>query len=788
MQGAHEISRLSNRLGTVGSMAQLVGADVMISKLQGRPELNGKRGFAVSWDAQRGRVAVRLPPELGGESVLLKPDNLQGLIMRDIVPEDGDDHASYLKITADRRPPLYPCGPRWLHDPALKQRLISRCGGQIPDMMLEGYMHQRSLDAAWRRFGAAVRAIDSDERRPATSWAKDLLTPSGWELPRNRLERIGSVTVKQFSKSVSECMQQGTLQLLPGSTVPAQAQGLCDVCGTLCTSECALCGECFCSRACLAEGWNSHREVCETVFEDAGCSLGVLLTHTEMIGPDRDGVDIGQVLGFEPWRGGRESTPAPSNGSSSGSSSSSSGDFVACASCKRTLEKAAFSKSQQAKGAARRCKECVAEPRSDEQQQMQAVLQGVLDNKKSSQVARDFAMMRLCEPTPMPDGPPGPKSRLSTVKESNTMAKGDQWHRRAAEQSEEAVGSARSAEVLQLWSQVPVLEMYHTGEELTPSLRAELGPSPTERNAVAAASRAYLLNETMCSPLMAPDPSQPGHYSAFKGMPALAAAARRIAGDSSEADTARADAHSVLSYLHTCCRPPDGNMALKELSRAIALRPNDGLQRCRRAALHASAGDFSKAVPDLKKARELFEGPHAELQRTEATGDLGKSLAQLGRGQQATVELRQYVEAASSGPLASMMTDRERGHTIVGEYMLVYLLGEHGKIDEAKRHFKAAEKRESALPRSVHERIDWSQKMHAQMWVASNSSATGAHRECRGCSKPTEQPKTCQRCQLAVYCSKECQVSHWPIHKKECNEHKHLSSRERQAVRDSGQA
>ena len=229
-------------------------------------------------------------------------------------------------------------------------------------------------------------------------------------------------------------------------------------------------------------------------------------------------------------------------------------------------------------------------------------------------------------------------------------------------------------------------------------------------------------------------------------------------------------------------------MALKELSRAIALRPNDGLQRCRRAALHASAGDFSKAVPDLKKARELFEGPYAELQRTEATGDLGKSLAQLGRGQQATVELRQYVEAASSGPLASMMTDRERGHTIVGEYMLVYLLGEHGKIDEAKRHFKAAEKRESALPRSVHERIDWSQKMRAQLWVARNSSATGAHRECRGCSKPTEQPKICERCRMAVYCSRECQVSHWPMHKKECNEHKHLSSRERQAVRDSGQA
>ena len=101
--------------------------------------------------------------------------------------------------------------------------------------------------------------------------------------------------------------------------------------------------------------------------------------------------------------------------------------------------------------------------------------------------------------------------------------------------------------------------------------------------------------------------------------------------------------------------------------------------------------------------------------------------------------------------------------------------------EEAKERFRSAERREQALPRSVHAGIDWGQKMLAQVWAVRNSAATGAHRECRGCGKPTEQLKLCSRCQMAAYCSPECQRAHWPIHKRECRK---LELEERQALRE----
>ena len=42
--------------------------------------------------------------------------------------------------------------------------------------------------------------------------------------------------------------------------------------------------------------------------------------------------------------------------------------------------------------------------------------------------------------------------------------------------------------------------------------------------------------------------------------------------------------------------------------------------------------------------------------------------------------------------------------------------------EEAKDHFRDAEQREHALPRSVHVRIEWSQKMLAQIFKAPGGS------------------------------------------------------------------
>jgi len=159
----------------------------------------------------------------------------------DGTPDDTYD--SYLRITADGMPPLYPFAPRWVNEPAKLAQLKSAFS-DIPDFLLVDYTHQRELDAAHRA-------------------------------------NVGTA-------------------------------GKCDICATPCTSEC-MCGELYCSRACLRKSWPGHRRLCEAVFENT--MLGTMFTHLEMCGkaPFSEGVDPSQCLGRTPWRGGR---PAPRPASS----------------------------------------------------------------------------------------------------------------------------------------------------------------------------------------------------------------------------------------------------------------------------------------------------------------------------------------------------------------------------------------------------------------------------------------------------------------------------------------
>ena len=45
---------------------------------------------------------------------------------------------------------------------------------------------------------------------------------------------------------------------------------------------------------------------------------------------------------------------------------------------------------------------------------------------------------------------------------------------------------------------------------------------------------------------------------------------------------------------------------------------------------------------------------------------------------------------------------------------------------------------------------------------------------CANCGKAGDDThiklKTCVACKMIQYCGKECQVSHWPAHKKECKQ------------------
>ena len=59
--------------------AALIGKPITIAGLVAKPELNGRRGVVLSFDAERGRYHVRV--DQSREVVALKPDNLEGLLL-----------------------------------------------------------------------------------------------------------------------------------------------------------------------------------------------------------------------------------------------------------------------------------------------------------------------------------------------------------------------------------------------------------------------------------------------------------------------------------------------------------------------------------------------------------------------------------------------------------------------------------------------------------------------------------------------------------------------------------
>ena len=50
------------------------------------------------------------------------------------------------------------------------------------------------------------------------------------------------------------------------------------------------------------------------------------------------------------------------------------------------------------------------------------------------------------------------------------------------------------------------------------------------------------------------------------------------------------------------------------------------------------------------------------------------------------------------------------------------------------------------------------------------TSRGGGHRNCLCCLQIVEGSQRCSQCQTALYCSRECQVRHWPMHKNICQD------------------
>lgn len=457
--------------------------------------------------------------------------------------------------------------------------------------------------------------------------------------------------------------------------------------------------------------------------------------------------DVSQALGYSPWQGGLKGGASPQSsgaphgvsdaaGASSGCggplarSDSSAAGGLQCSSCMYLGSASGFSKSQLAKGAsARRCKVCIA-AKSDSARDM---LNKILEDETTSQATRDLARMRLAEESVLPE----PRSAPYVERAEDAVT------RRAAD----CTGSEMTKAVLEAWARACSFDQADGGVE-----------------AVCDAARAVMLDNSKVRFQGARTSS--GALSVRLGHKRLVAAAERLAKDKQATPAQRADAHCFLSVVESMERQlPD---ALKHIDAAVRLRPSHAGQLQWRAGLFATQGTFSKAMEDLKAALGCVDGPFAPIQRHVIQGTLGKSLLHLDREWEARDLLEEYVSEAFDGPLAPQLTERDRGHAIVAQYMLVKLAADIGSRKAAKEHFEQAEKREQALDRAEHARIDWGAKLMAQMWVARETSL-GANRECHHCRQPFPKLLACSKCNAAFYCGANCQRAAWKGgHKKAC--------------------
>ena len=49
-----------------------------------------------------------------------------------------------------------------------------------------------------------------------------------------------------------------------------------------------------------------------------------------------------------------------------------------------------------------------------------------------------------------------------------------------------------------------------------------------------------------------------------------------------------------------------------------------------------------------------------------------------------------------------------------------------------------------------------------------NINSRRGNRNCLCCLKEVKGSSRCSKCRTALYCSRECQVKHWPVHKNNC--------------------
>jgi len=193
-------------------------------------------------------------------------------------------------------PAVWPRAPRWPTDAALLAKIRASLAPErrmiASTYLLEPVMNQRLMDLAWTHFNHLIDAYEAEilgDHHTLEKWAELVCVPTGWGTDR-LMDWLGSCEnreeekAKPYSASAfADLYGKNFMELAPNAASISRRslQKKCDKCKTPTSGECALCGEAFCSRACML-ATEGHRRECEMVYEN-GNNCGAVVTLAEMM-------------------------------------------------------------------------------------------------------------------------------------------------------------------------------------------------------------------------------------------------------------------------------------------------------------------------------------------------------------------------------------------------------------------------------------------------------------------------------------------------------------------------
>lgn len=225
------------------------------------------------------------------------------------------------------------------------------------------------------------------------------------------------------------------------------------------------------------------------------------------------------------------------------------------------------------------------------------------------------------------------------------------------------------------------------------------------------------------------------------------------------------DAHVVLGCLS---RRTDPSEALRHFLMATQLQPKNWRIRSELASTYMMMNTLPLCLQSLLAAIDLCPPGRNQF---DLKMRKSKVLYNLGRSQDAKASFEQLFQ--ESHKYESEMTDKDRGHLVVAQYMLCQLYTNDGDKKNAYRQWEQAEAKRDSLPPELVKYLDWGARTLAQTCMGSLDPNLLSNQECHNCRKLVKDPKTCSACKVAVYCSKDCQIAAWKCgHKRECKQAK----------------